>query len=97
MNDRLCAGKQFAEAAFYMSVVTILATLNISKPLDKDGNEYTQPLKFSGSLIRYARLFSELAGIINGYRSPPEPFECTIKPRRSGTLHFLQEAIGVAT
>lgn len=48
----VCAGINFAEACVFMGIVTSLATMRISKPLDADGNEVTPDFAFSGSIAR---------------------------------------------
>lgn len=50
----ICPGRHFAELALYTTIVTMLATVNILKPLDKDGKEYMPNIEFSGNVVRYA-------------------------------------------
>lgn len=44
----VCPGRHFAELILYSTVVTMLATVNILRPLDKDGKEYTPNIEFEG-------------------------------------------------
>ncbi|KDQ17057.1 hypothetical protein BOTBODRAFT_30444 [Botryobasidium botryosum FD-172 SS1] len=44
---RICAGINFADATIFIAVASILATFDIDKPLDKDGNE-AEPEAFYG-------------------------------------------------
>lgn len=42
----------FANASIFMDIVTILATMSISKALDTDGKEITPELVFDGGMTR---------------------------------------------
>lgn len=50
--SRVCPGRDFAEKAFYMAVVSLLATTTISKALDDQGNEITPELNFIEGTVR---------------------------------------------
>ena len=42
----------FAEAMAWSTIVSVLATANLLKPLGTDGREYTPPARFTGKLLR---------------------------------------------
>lgn len=49
---RICAGMHFAEASVFMAVVTCLATMNITKAKDTNGEDITPGLLFNGGLVK---------------------------------------------
>ena len=42
----------FAETVSWSTMVAVLATTTLLKPLDANGKEYSPPVKFTGDLIR---------------------------------------------
>ncbi|KAF9456731.1 cytochrome P450, partial [Collybia nuda] len=54
---RACPGRYFADDSLYITMVSILATLHISKALDKNGKEIIPALKFTSGLSRHPEHF----------------------------------------
>jgi len=48
---RICPGRDFAEMVVWSTMVHILATTTLLKPLDAAGNEVTPPAVFSGEIL----------------------------------------------
>lgn len=57
---RICAGIHFAEAVVYSTVVSLLATVNISNAIDKEGKPIIPSREFTGSMTRCVPLMSGL-------------------------------------
>ncbi|KAJ7600409.1 cytochrome P450 [Mycena floridula] len=49
---RVCPGRFLAENSIWISMATILATLNITNPIGKDGKEFTPKAELTQSFIR---------------------------------------------
>lgn len=49
--SRVCPGRYFADANLWIAITTILATLDISKAIDHNGNEITPVPEFSPGLV----------------------------------------------
>ncbi|KAF9456739.1 cytochrome P450 [Collybia nuda] len=54
---RVCPGRYFAEDSLWITIVSILATLHISKALDESGKEITPELKFTSGVSRHPAPF----------------------------------------
>ncbi|KIJ65802.1 hypothetical protein HYDPIDRAFT_109823 [Hydnomerulius pinastri MD-312] len=72
---RICPGRYAADASIFIAVSLVLATLNISKPLDEDGREYTPKATWADdSSIRR-----------------PNDLPCTITPRSEKARSMILE------
>ncbi|KDR67546.1 hypothetical protein GALMADRAFT_105800 [Galerina marginata CBS 339.88] len=49
---RICAGLHYAETMFLISMARVLATFDIGKETDQNGNQITPELKFNSSIVR---------------------------------------------
>ena len=56
MLYRLCPGKDFADTNIYLMIANIVATMDIAKVRDADGQEITPPAEFEAGSSRYARV-----------------------------------------
>jgi len=54
---RICPGMHFAETVVWSTMVALLATTTIRKPLDAEGKEYAPPAAFTGELLSQAKTF----------------------------------------
>ncbi|KDQ06236.1 hypothetical protein BOTBODRAFT_141195 [Botryobasidium botryosum FD-172 SS1] len=54
---RICAGQNFADAVLYISIVSILAAINISKHRDESGNEVEPEVSYSAGMINQVNPF----------------------------------------
>ncbi|KAF8654799.1 hypothetical protein AX16_003368 [Volvariella volvacea WC 439] len=54
---RICAGKEIALSSVWLSITTILATLDITKAKDKDGNVIEPSGKYSTGMLCYPEPF----------------------------------------
>lgn len=94
MGRRICPGMHLADASLFLYVASILATLNIGKPKDANGVEYTPPLKFTSGVIRSVSSFWLFeAGLMlkSVVHSMPEPFQCTITPRNPAVANLVRD------
>ena len=64
MDSSVCPGMHFAEIVVWSTIVSILATTTIRRPLDKNGKEYAPPAEFTGALLRYLALPIHLERIL---------------------------------
>ncbi|KAI0933847.1 hypothetical protein AcV5_005883 [Taiwanofungus camphoratus] len=54
---RICPGRFLADGSVWMAIVSILATLNISKAIDEDGREITPEVNFTSGLSSHPKPF----------------------------------------
>jgi len=89
---RSCPGRLFADANIWLAMVHITATFDISKALDKEGNEIALNAgNFTGGFVRFCYCPIGLMGFIFIYLdSHPKAFECTILPRSSRVVELLR-------
>lgn len=80
-----------------MTVVSTLATVNISKSLDVNGHEIPVEVKRSGTPVRYEFVFP--LGPFNDVRlmsilcfSVPLDFECRFEPRSAEAVTLARDA-----
>ncbi|KIL67639.1 hypothetical protein M378DRAFT_73397, partial [Amanita muscaria Koide BX008] len=77
---RICPGRHMAELMVWQVIALALATFNISKAKDKNGNEIdVDPDACTDSFTCY-----------------PLPFECTITPRSVQAVSLVRGAASVA-
>lgn len=50
---RACPGAHFAEMSLYLNAATILAVFDISKAVDRDGNEIEPRMKWTHGVTSY--------------------------------------------
>jgi hypothetical protein len=89
----MCPGRHFADAALYSTIVTILATCIISKPIDDEGEEYEPHVKFSGLSLRCAACPSRNSFDMS--QTPlvvreMEPFTVHVQPRSDHAVALLK-------
>ncbi|KAF8817039.1 cytochrome P450 [Phlegmacium glaucopus] len=93
---RICPGRHMASATIWLSIVSILATLNIRKMKDARGNDIPLDGKYSDRMIRSGAgclvFFSVESDLMSLYLSYPLPFECSITPRSIITKQLIQDA-----
>ena len=53
---RICSGRHFAEASVWSAIVTVLATLDIVKCRDKQGNDIPVDPKWCAGTVSYVSL-----------------------------------------
>lgn len=54
---RICVGRHLAQASVWIMVATMVATMDISAPLNPDGTPFDQPIKFSTGLSSHPGKF----------------------------------------
>ncbi|CAA7270108.1 unnamed protein product [Cyclocybe aegerita] len=54
---RVCPGQHVAEASIFMQMVTTLAVLDISKPVDKDGRIIEPEIAFTTAIVSHVKPF----------------------------------------
>jgi cytochrome P450 len=57
--NRICPGRYLAEPSIWMAAATILATTNITKAVDENGEEITPSDEFTFGLTRYTTLLAQ--------------------------------------
>ena len=89
-----CAGLHMARSTVWISIVSMLATFDITRAKDAAGNEiecstdYTEGMSgYEYYLTIYVNIF--FSDIVDSH---PVPFECTITPR-SHAVGLLQETL----
>lgn len=94
---RICPGRWLALDTIWITIASVLAVYNISKPKDGNGVDIEQSVKFTGVAIRYAAplgrqyLGSLTSDIMN---SRPEPFKCLFIPRSKEALALITKGDG---
>ncbi|THH16045.1 hypothetical protein EW146_g4546 [Bondarzewia mesenterica] len=78
---RVCPGRYMARGSIWIAIVSILATLDISKAVDKDGKAIEPTDEYSSGLIVTVLTFFVSFPPILSSNSYPAPFRCTIKSR----------------
>ncbi|PIL29308.1 cytochrome P450 [Ganoderma sinense ZZ0214-1] len=77
---RICPGRHYVASMLFIVVTTVLHTLSITAPLDKDGN----PVHLEGKMM---------PGLVASRNRHPEPFECVIKPRSEEAIALVRRAL----
>lgn len=54
---RICPGRFFAENGLFLLCATVLATLDINRTCDVDGNEITPQIEYEGRAARRPKMF----------------------------------------
>lgn len=91
ISFRICAGAHYAEAALYITIVSILSTFNISKCKDENGVEIEPSIGFKLSLAKYVlRLLRKCRRKLTISSSILEPFDCDIQPRTSQAADLVR-------
>jgi hypothetical protein len=97
MAFRICPGRYLADPSLWIAVASILATMRISKALDKDGKEIIPDVKFTGGLTRYHLHLLVLLAFPDSHQmrespSHPVPFKCNIQPRSETARSLITQA-----
>ena len=96
---RVCPGQYLAEASLFLAVTMSLATFNISKAHDEDGNTIEPEIEWVPAAIWYDEIFALLSDSlvlmtqICTYCSHPKPFKCKIEPRSAQAAELVRNAI----
>ncbi|KAF8872239.1 cytochrome P450 [Infundibulicybe gibba] len=53
-GKRVCAGRHLASSTVWLTITSVLATLNIAKAKDSQGNDIEIEGKYTGAMVRYA-------------------------------------------
>jgi len=74
----------------------MIATMDISKAMDENGNLITPPLEFTTGFVRFVSfsLFFFLKKdvlFISFSKSHPKPFKCSIRPRSEQAVMLIQQ------
>lgn len=54
---RICVGRHLAQASVWVFIATLIATVDVSKPVDAGGRPIDQPIKFSTGLSSHPGKF----------------------------------------
>lgn len=83
--NRICLGKNLADASLFINVASVLHTFNISVPPDGDGRPQKVDVKMSTGFLSLVHLLRSTFG--QTYKTScipvryPSGFSCVIKPR----------------
>ena len=97
--DRLCPGREFADATLFLAMASIIATLDIGKARDAEGKEIVPKASFaSTSIVRSVRGWSDqwhekATHHSSALGSYPEEFPCSIKPRCDATGPLVMDTL----
>jgi len=89
--SRICPGRYVAEQSIWAIVVSILATLHISKAKNELGNEIDVSPEFTPGIVScvfYTVRFSP--GSLTKCKRHPKPFPCSIVPRSSKVEQLIR-------
>jgi len=91
---RVCPGKAFAEANLWLVIANTIATMDLRKALDKDGNPITPTGEYHAGTIRYGRHRTIKALAFSNFppRRHAKPFECSITYRSEKARQLVMEA-----
>lgn len=92
---RACPGRFIGLDFVWIVVASLLATYNISKPVDAKGQVVEPEVEYTSILIRYADLWLEsilLGRLTDGNTlSHPKPFKCRIIPRSENAKLLIEQ------
>jgi hypothetical protein len=77
---RICPGMNLVDASIWLLIVNMLATLDITKPVDENGDVVEQEIIFNNSIFRLDSLHTQ-SGFVLMITRTPEVFKCRIHPR----------------
>lgn len=92
---RVCPGRDLTVAELWLTIATTLATLNISKARDSEGNEVDPVVDFTSGAIWFVISTCNVIKANHFILSHPVPFDCTIEPRNSRTATMVRDAISI--
>jgi len=72
----------------------MIATMDIGKAMDENGNVITPPLEFTTGFVRFVSSFFSLKKdvlFISLSKSHPKPFKCSIRPRSEQAVMLIQQ------
>lgn len=78
----------------YIGIATLLATCDISKPLDENGKEYVPEFKLFGETVRYGSQSQKGRPLILFFIcSGVEPIEARVQPRSAQAVELLHGSL----
>ena len=91
---RICPGMHIAETSLFIQIATVLATLDICRAVDTEGNEIIPEAAFTTAIVRsvahYPYSFILLIHISLSY---PKSFPFLLKPRSASAVSLIQNAV----
>jgi cytochrome P450 len=89
---RRCPGAYLVESSVWLMLATMLATLDIENPRDRDGKEIKPDVKFENSIFRFAsshcwRIRTHL------HLRTTTHFAVVLRPRSDAALRLIEETI----
>ena len=95
--DRLCPGREFADATLFLAMASMISALDIAKAQDAEGKDITPAVSFaSSSIVRLVQtrralcLDSSQLRILHSY---PNEFPCRIQPRSEATAAMVMDTL----
>ncbi|KNZ76528.1 O-methylsterigmatocystin oxidoreductase [Termitomyces sp. J132] len=91
---RICPGRFLSDDNLWMSIATMLATVNFSKALDEDGKDIIPDATtvYSG-VTKLVFYFIHIPGVTIILNSHPKSFKCCIKARNPAAQEVLQQSL----
>jgi hypothetical protein len=91
---RICPGNHIIDATIFLLIASILATMDISKARDGQGNEIEPVIVRSGFQTKYVALLSRLMLVkLTLGISQVLPFKCSVTPRSDCALQLIETAV----
>lgn len=90
---RICPGRHLVDNSLWLAIVTITATLSISRAVDADGKEIMPVLAFPSSAVRCVTSYkSGIALVLNAIDCRHyEDFQCVIRPRSQAIVDIVMQ------
>ena len=91
---RICPGMHLVEAAVWLLIANMIATLEIGKARDAAGKEVQPIVEYHNAVFRSVMIIQvdTNCGVNAQYRTPT-PFACRIAPRSERSLALLEDFV----
>jgi cytochrome P450 len=91
---RRCPGAHLVESSVWLMLATMLATLDIEKPRDKDGKDIELEVKFENSVFRSTSpFFIARESVFISLLRTATHFAVILRPRSDAALRLIEESI----
>lgn len=88
---RQCPGNHLVDSSIWLLIVSMLATLDISKAVDEHGNTVEPTVNFDNAVFRYLTInFFFSHWLTTCFCRRPDTFKCDIRPRSAKALSVIQ-------
>lgn len=88
-----CPGRHFADQSVWLAAATLVATIDISKTRDSQGNEITPEATFVNGFVRYVLLSPSVNSTNDFFDSHPTEFPCIMRPRSAKISKIIDQSL----